>query len=434
MSVNNFLVTKTLIKQHFIGEFKMAQNNDFQTLNSHFKEIYADKIVDLIPEGVKLYNTISFIGAEKQNGLDYVQPVTLGLEHGFTYGGQDGTAFALQNAVASTHKRAQIKGHEMVLRSFLSVGAASRSNNGKGAFVQETKFIVENMLKSFVRRVEVQLMYGQVGLGEVESISGVGNVVIKIEDHEWAAGIWSGAEDMPIDIYTGAVLTLATSVVSYDFDAKTVTVLNDASAVSAADVIYYKGAKGNEFAGLHKIITNDGVLFNIDASAYNLWKGNVVEVGTDFAGNEAVLSFAKIESGIARSMEKGLADEQIEVICNPKSWSNLLTEQVAKRQFDSSYSDSKLKNGAKEIEFTGQNGTIKIMASIYCKEGYAYMLCEKDFMRIGSSDITFERPGLGGEFLKLMEGFNGYEMRAYTDQALFTCCPGKTVLLTFIKS
>lgn len=356
------------------------------------------------------------------------------LEHGFSYGGDQGTAFALQNAVAGTHKRAQIKGHEMVLRSFLSVGAASRSKNGKGAFVQETKFIVENMLKSFVRRLEVQLMYGDVGLGVVESTSGTGDVVIKIEDHEWAAGIWSGAEDMPIDIYTGNTLTLATAVASYDFDAKTVTVTDNASAVSAGDVIYYKGAKGSEFAGIHKIITNTGTIFNIDASAYNLWKGNIVEVGSDFAGNEAVLSFAKIEQGIARAMEKGLADEEVMVLCNPKSWTNLLTEQVAKRQFDSSYSDAKLKNGARELEFTGQNGTIKVVSSIYCKEGYAYMLCLKDFMRIGSSDITFERPGVGGEFLKLMENFNGYELRSYTDQALFTCCPGKTVLLTYIKS
>jgi len=414
----------------------MPQNNDFQTLNAHFKDIYADKIVDLIPEGVKLYNSIAFIGAEKQNGLDYVQPVSLGLEHGFTYGGQDGTAFALNQAVASTHKRAQIKG-QMVLRSFLSVGAASRSSNSKGAFVQETKFIVENMLKSFVRRLEVQLMYGQVGLGVVEAVQGAGDDVIKIEDHEWAAGIWSGTENMPIQIYSAAgALRGEVAVVSYDFDAKTVTVGTDLTtlSVAATDVIFYKGAKDNEFAGIHKIITNTGVLFNIDASAYNLWKGNVVEVGTDFAGNEAVLSFAKVESGISRAMEKGLADEEVLLLCNPKSWSNLLTEQVAKRQFDSSYSDSKLKNGSKELEFTAQNGTIRISSTIYCKEGYAYMICEKDFMRIGSSDVTYERPGLGGQFLKLMEGFNGYEMRMYTDQALFTCCPGKTVLLTFIKS
>ena len=240
---------------------------------------------------------------------------------------------------------------------------------------------------------------------------------------------------MPVDIYSDDLTTLrgSANVVSYDFDAKTVTLDANIATAVATDVVFYKGAKGNEFAGLHKIITNTGTLFNIDASAYNLWKGNVVEVGTDFAGNEARISFAKIEEGIARSMEKGLADEEVQVILNPKNWTDLLTEQVAKRQFDSSYSDAKLKNGARELEFVGQAGLIRVMSSIYCKEGYAYMICEKDFMRIGSSDITFERPGLGDKFLKLMEGFNGYEMRAYTDQALFTCCPGKTVLFTYIK-
>ena len=419
----------------------MAQNdqaNDFQTLNSHFKDVYADNVKDLIPEGVKLYNTISFIGAEKQNGLDYVQPVTLGLEHGFSYGGSEGTAFALADAVQSTHKRAQIRGHEMVLRSFLSVGAASRSQNSKGAFVQETKFIVENMLKSFVRRLEVQLMYGQVGIGTLK-VNAAG-VVIEIADEEWAAGIWSGSERMPVEIFSPdlSVSRGAAAVVSYDFDAKTITLDTDLSATAlAGDVIRYKGSavvgQDYEFAGLHKIITNTGTLFNINASAYNLWKGNVVEVGSDFAGNEARISFAKLEEGISRAMEKGLADEDVDVILNPKNWTDLLTEQVAKRQFDSSYSDSKLKNGARELEFVGQAGLIKIKSSIYSKEGYAYMFCEKDFMRIGSSDITFERPGLGDKFLKLMESHNGYEMRAYTDQALFTACPGKTVLFTFIK-
>lgn len=412
----------------------MIQSVPCENKDLYTKEIYADEIKDLIPEGVKLYNTIEFISADKQNGLDYVQPITLGLEHGFTYGGSAGTAFALEPGISSTHERAQIRGSEMVLRSFLSFGAASRSQNGKGAFVQESKYIVENMLKSFVRRVEVGLMYGQVGLGVVESATGA---VVKVEDHEWAAGIWSGAEKMPLDIKQGNTATnrLQSAIAAYDFDAKTITLTDDAQAagVVAGDVVYYRGAYGNEMAGLHKIITNTGTLFNIDASAYTLWKGNVVEVGTDFAGNEARLSFAKIEEGISRAMEKGLADEEVVVLLNPKNWSDLLTEQVAKRQFDSSYSEAKLKNGSRELEFISQTGVIRIMSSIYCKEGYAYMMCPKDFMRIGSSDITFERPGFGGKFLKEMEGFAGFELRAYCDQALFTCCPGKTVLFTYIK-
>jgi len=105
----------------------MATTNDFNTMNSIYKEAYADKIKDLIPEGVKLYNMIPFQSAEKQPGNLYHQPVTLGLEHGFTYGGTGGTAFALRNGVSSSHEDAQIRGHEMILRSFLAVGAVSRS-------------------------------------------------------------------------------------------------------------------------------------------------------------------------------------------------------------------------------------------------------------------------------------------------------------------
>ena len=345
----------------------------------------------------------------------------------------DGAAFSLRNGVSSSHEDAQIKGHEMILRSYLSVGAVSRSK-GKNAFIQASKLIVENMLKSFARRLEVQLVYGQAegGIGVVESI----NVnTIKIEDHEWAAGIWSGSEKMPIEIRSSAgVLRGEANVQSNSLSSKEVTVDALPAGVVATDVIYYAGAYGKEFAGIHKIITNTSTLFNIDASQFSLWQGNTVEVGTDFAGSEAVLSFAKVEESIAVAMEKGLAEEDVIVLCNPKSWNNLLTEQTAKRQYDSSYSGEKMENGAKTIKFYGQNGMIEIHSSIYCKEGYAYVLSMDCFSRIGSSDITLDQPGFEGKFLKLLENANAYEMRAYTDQALFCSRPGVNTLLTFIKS
>lgn len=414
----------------------MAEFNQVDTLNGHFKESYADKIKDLIPEGVKFFNMVPFNSAEKQPGNFYHQPVILGLEHGFTYGGAAGSAFTLQAAVASSHADAQVRGHELVLRSYLSVGAASRSKS-KNAFIQETKLLVQNMLKSMARRLEVQMMYGQSGIGIIETATGGGNTIIKVEDHEWAAGIWSGSEAMPIEIRSAAgALRGSVAVVSNSLKDKTVTVDTDLSTLSVVptDVIWYKGAYGNEFAGLHKIITNTATLFNVDASAYSLFRGNTVEVGTDFAGAEAVLSFAKIEEAIAVAMEKGLADEDVVVLCNPKSWNNLLTEQAAKRRYDSSFSGAKVEAGHKEIVFHGQNGLIKIVSTIYVKEGYAYVFPVADFMRVGSSDVTFEQPGFEGKFMRLLENANAYEMRCYTDQALFTPSPGLCTLLTFIKS
>lgn len=415
-----------------------GESNQVDTLNGHFKESYADKIKDLIPEGVKLYNMISFNSADKQPGNYYHQPVTLGLEHGFTYGGSAGSAFSLNDAVASAHQDAQVRGHEMVLRSYLSVAAASRSK-GKNSFVQESKLLVQNMLKSMVRRMEVQLMYGKSGLGTIESKGAPNATSLKIDDHEWAAGIWSGAENMRIDIYTSAGVLVAGAsnlkVVSVNFDTKTLELEAAVpAAVAATDVIFYRGAFGNEFDGLHSILTNSGTIFGVSAATYSLWKSNVVEVGTNFSGGEATLSFKKVEAAIARAMEKGLSDEEVTVICNPKSWNDLLTEQAAKRQYDATYKSSSFEQGAKDISFHGANGQIKIVSSIYCKEGYAYAICPKEFTRIGSSDITFEQPGFEGKFLKLLESANAYEMRCYTDQALFCAAPGVMSLLTYIKN
>ncbi len=56
----------------------MSTPNTFESMNSIYKEAYADKVKDLIPEGVKLYNMVPFQSAEKQPGDNYVQPVTLG--------------------------------------------------------------------------------------------------------------------------------------------------------------------------------------------------------------------------------------------------------------------------------------------------------------------------------------------------------------------
>jgi hypothetical protein len=293
------------------------------------------------------------------------------------------------------------------------------------------------MLKSMARRLEVTLINGQSGIGVVESIAAG---VIKIEDYEWASGIWSGSEGMVVQSFTAGVSSGVLKVLSVNLETHEVTVTAlSGSGTLVGDELFFQYAKTgvstyNEFAGLHKIISNTGVLFNIDASAFNLWKGNVVDVGSDFAGNEAPISFAKLEEGVAKSMAKGLHKEDLTVLCSPTAWSQLIVEQSAKRSYDSSYSKEMVENGSKSIRFYSANGMLEVVSSIYVKEGYAYMVPLKEFMRIGSSDITFEQPGFEGKFLKLLENYNGYEMRCYTDQALFTAKPGMCTLLRYIQS
>lgn len=413
----------------------MAQYVQVDNLNGLFKEVYASKVKDLVPEGVKLFNMIPFMSSEKQLGGTYHQPISLGLEHGFTYGGDTGAVFTLNSSIASAMEDAQVKGCELVLRSAISVGAAARSVSSKNAFEQATKRIVQVMLKSMHIRLEAQLMYGQVGIGEVESVS---SLVLAIKDAEWAAGIWSGAKNMKIEIRSaGGTLRAGgpATITSVDLSAKTITVDVVPTLTAANDIIWYQGAYNKEFAGLHKIITNTGTLFNVDASAYELFKGNVIDGGTDATTGAAFISFDLIEKAVTRSMEKGLMDEDVTALVNPKHWDKLLSDLNAKRQIDSSYSSKEISEGTNSIKFHGQNGTIEIASSLFVKEGYAYVIPMKELERVGSTEVTFQMPGVEeGRFFRLLNDENGYELRLYTDQALFCACVGQLSMIRFLKT
>lgn len=402
----------------------MAQNNTAATLNGLFKEVYGDKLENLIPDGVKLLTRIPFAKKQAILGNLYHQPVILGQEHGITFASSTEDAFALNDPIAGQIEDAQVRGNALVLRSAIGYKAVSASMSGAAAFEQATKFLVGNMLRSVTKKLEIEMLYGQVGYAVV---SATGASSITIATAEWAPGIWAGAEKMPIEIRNAAgnVSRGTASVVSVDFDTKIVTLDALPAGTVATDVVWHKGAYGKEFAGIHKIITNTGVLFNIDASVYTLFKGNLYSAGS------AALSFAKVQEAVAKAVEKGL-DNDVMVLVNPLTWSDLLTDQAALRMYDSSYSSSKMESGARELKFHGQNGMIEIVPSIYCKQGYAYVLSTDDMVRIGSSEVTFKRPGKNDEFFRELENSAGFEIRCYCDQALFTHSPAKNVLINNI--
>ena len=399
--------------------------NTLDTLNGLFKEVYANDLEDLIPDGVKLLTKIPFAKKDAQVGNFYHQPVVLGQEHGVTFAQSGEDAFNLNAPVAGKIKDATVRGTQLVLRSVIGYASAARSaEGGAKAFKQATKFLIGNMLRSVTKKLEIELLYGDVGYATVGSIAGT---TITISTAQWAPGIWAGAEDMPIEIRSADGLTSRgnTSVASVDFDNQTITMSSSMAGVVATDVIWHKGAYGNEFAGIHKIITNTGELFGINATEFTLWKGNT------FSAGSAALSFNKLQDSIARAVEKGL-DSDVYVVVNPRTWADLLNDQAALRRYDSSYSSDKAESGARSIQFHGQNGMIEIVPSIYCKQGFAYVMSLDEMVRIGSTDVTFRRPGKGDEFFRDLENSAGYELRAYTDQALFCHSPGRNVLITGI--
>lgn len=380
---------------------------------------------NLIPDGTKLMKKIPFSQRKHTLGSLYHQPVVLGLEHGITYAGPTEDAFALEAAISGVIQDAQVQGSQMMLRSRLGIAAASRAASGEPkAFETATKFLVRNMLRSIAKRLEIGMLYGGVGIGAVDSTAGTD---IVITTAEWAPGIWAGSEKMAIEVYdaTGVTLRGAATVTGVDMSTRTISLDVLPAGTVPTDVIYFKGAKDKESVGADFILTNTGTLFGINATTYTLWKGNEIDLG----GN--ALSFAKVQDAIALAVEKGL-DSDVSVLVNPRTWSDLLTEQTALRQYDSSYKVGVAEAGHQEITFYGQNGKVEIIPSIYVKEGRAYVLCMDEFSRIGSTDITFKRPDQGENFFRELENAAGYELRAYSDQALFCCAPGKNTLITGI--
>lgn len=401
--------------------------NTLDNLNGLYKKVYDGKLENLIPDGTKLLNAIKFVRKEKRPGADYNQSVILGMEHGVSFAEPDEGAFALNPPISGVIKQASIKGYQMVLRSAMAFDTMFAADaSGERAFEEATKYIFQAMMDSISKKLEVRLFYGQSGLATIGAP--VGNV-LPISAGQWAPGIWGGAENMRIEIYENVsnepgALRGDAKITAVDFDNKTITVDALPAGVASTDLIFEYGSKGKEMAGLHKIITNTGSLFGISASQYSLWKGNSHSVGGS-------LSFNKLAKGLAKPVAKGLQSD-VTVYVNPTSWADLMTEQAGTRRFDVSYKSSTAQNGSEALEFFSQNGKMTIVASIFVKEGFAYAINHDQFLRVGSTDLTFKNPLSNEDFFHLLENNAGVGIRCYTNQALFCIKIGHQLVFTGI--
>jgi hypothetical protein len=402
----------------------MAGENTASTISAWLKEVYADNLETLIPEGVRLLKMVSFSAGDKELGDNYIQPVALTHEHGFTVGSG---AFALNAAVNATYAEAQVAGKNLLLRTAISYDAAAKASNSKKAFMKWSEQVVGNMTSSFTKRLEVLHFYGAASLGKVSANSGG---VLTITTATWASGIWAGSEGTVLEAFTaltaGSQHDTDLTISAVDISARTVTVTGTSSSVVADDLLFYKGFRGSEMTGLDKIATNAGQLYNISAATYALWAGNTYSAGS------AALTFGKIQRAIALAVGKGL-DEKVTVFCSPATYADLNTDMSALRKIDTSYKTAKGQNGFEAISFFGVNGEVEIVPSIYVKEGEAFCVPVNKLKRIGSTDVTMRMPGMTDEQLVLQrDGYASYEMRLFYDGTLFCERPGHITKITNI--
>jgi hypothetical protein len=403
----------------------MTTANTKASLDALYKDVYGDKLQNLKPDFGILMKDIKFREAKK-TGRDFVEPVSLTHEHGFTYGAGLQT---LSDVVLANNEEAKVRGNSLTLRTAFSYDAAANMvAGGKEAFIKGTEYKFRSMMEAATYRLEAQLLYGSSHLGAVASADD-GADTITISDATWSPGIWAGAENAVVDIYQadGATVRLANVTVSgVDSASKTLSFSGtpDFSAVVAGDILRFKGATGNEMVGIRNIISNTGTLYSIDGSGYSLWQGNVSPVGA------ANLTLKKIYQGVNLAVGKGLMEDVI-VLVSPATFATLANDEASLRRYSAV---GKAENGFEAIEYYGPNGKIKVKVHPMVREGEAMAYPEKRAERIGATDITFKTPGRSDEMFQQLPTETGYECRLYSEQALWLPCPAKGILFTGISN
>jgi hypothetical protein len=311
------------------------------------------------------------------------------------------------------------------------------------------------MLESATKRLEISMLHGQRGIGEVANAGFTNSSTtgtVTLDANTWATGIWSGVEGAKVVFFTDSSDTVGSgtnldansdsdksiSVSSVNVDSKVITVTGSAAAMTAIAGtnatkplrIYFKTAvsgSGTTFAhqdmaGLKKQLTNSSTLFNINAATYNLWKGNYASNGN------AAFTIAKLLSAVSKAVQRGL-NEKVTCFVNPDTWANLMNDLAALRRFDGSYDSKKAENGAESIVFYAQNGEIEIISHNVVKRGECFIVPPKRLRRIGSREVSFKTPGREDEIFLHLQDKAGFELRLYSDQTLFLETPARGVYI-----
>lgn len=421
------------------------------TLNGLYKEVYAEKLEDLVPESDVLLKMDNFVSKEMREGNKYHQPVVLALPSGATWGLG---IVVLSNAIASQLGDAQVQGSAITHRDLLAYDAAAKAaKGGKQSFGEATGLVVKNLVKAESKFLELDLLYGGGSapttgnsLGQCSVIASATSTTttITFTYATWAPAIWAGMENAIVQFYNAGVLVgsgAGYTIVSLNVGAASTTQggtmvvsssIGDATILVALNGttldLYWNTSFGNQMAGIRQILTNTGALFNINATTFNLWQSNTFDCAS------TQLTFGKLQNAVALGVNRGL-DSKVMVLVSPPTFANLVDEQAGARLYDESYSSEKAEQGFRRLEFFSSNGVIEIVPHIFVHQGEAYIIPKEEFIRCGPvENVTSTLPGMPGEFFVQSQTYAAYELRCYGNQAGFLEFPAHAVFVKNIQN
>lgn len=399
---------------------------DFSALH---KVAYGEGVPELVPDIAVIQKDIKFHEAALL-GDYFEQAVRLALPGGFTRAKGDGTAgaFALNGATGGTQKKAKVYGYQMTLQDQIPYEDLSKAANaGSQAYKKATALFWEGMQMSMRKMLEINLLYGNVGIGKVGTYTS-GDPSITIATADWAPQIWAGLEGASIDVMSGTSSTVRgnVTIVSVDIENKKITLSGTVTGCSANDIVYFKGGYGKEMSGLYEILSNSGSLFNISAATYTNWKAASHTVSGAF-------SFQALKKGLGKGIAKGLM-APINVYCSIGAFDDLIGDIQQLRNVDKS-EVRKIELGQDEVVYKYANVAASIKPHAMVKEGHALGVTPQYTKRVGSADFAFGMPGRSdGKIWFDLEGYAACEGRAYTHQGIFSEMPASCIYWSSITN
>lgn len=404
------------------------------SLNGYYKDNYGEKQRPIPAFGV--VQRLMPFSRRAKTGKAYSEPIFTKRAHGVTFASTTAkTAYALAAARSIQSEEARISGAEIVLRENLAYGALAASEGGDkisyGSAFDEAVLGIEESHRFYI---EENCLYGATSIGAIETTTNQSatTTLLTISKISWAVGLWAQMENALVDIYDtvgGTKINTTGSV--------TITSLNDAAArkilitaaagdITAIDsgaalnyVIVFVAASGETMAGIDKILTNTGTLFNIDAAANGVWKSNVIDCGNTY------LTMSKCLAGQTAAVGRG-GMGAMTYLLNPITWQDVAEDQAALRRYGES--SVEMKNGAERIVFNGTGGTITFEQHPMVKCGDAFGLQLKWWIRGGESDLTVGLQGADNKnFFQELPDNAGFQMRNFSSQFIYCRKPSAQV-------
>lgn len=416
------------------------------SLNGNFKNVYGDKIFDLVPESDILYRNdrIKFVSKKGREGLQFNQPVMVALPSSATWGLNGPT---LNSPIAMQMANATVTGSAITMRDVLSYDSAARAASSEAAFEGTVGLVLRALYKAHGKFAEIDLLYGNgaitsgVSLAQSTAVVASGaNAAVTVTYGTWAPAMFSGFQNAQLDAYQAGVLkntNAALQIVSVNVvpasssvggvltlsgNATDITTLIATNGGTAVDY-YWRGAYGNNMVGIAGILRNTGTLFGISAASYDLWQSNTFDCAS------TQLTFSKLQQAVALGVSRGL-DEDVLTLLSPVTFADLVNEQAGARRYDSSYQAKKNENGSEALTYWGPAGKIEVVPHMFVHQGEAFLVPPKELIKVGPLDhITPTLPGIDGDIFFQSPLQASYEVRLFSDFGLLNNMPAKSTWL-----